>query len=277
MTRIDVSPHSLGQWALVLGGSSGIGRAIASELAQRGFDLVLVGRNRERLTEAQQHLSSRNGVTVETLAIDLGQDGAGDRVVAAISEREVGLFVTTAGEGKPGLFTDTGLASYLECINVKVRSTLTIAHHLAGAMRQRQRGAMLLASSTGALQGVSRLANNAAAESYVLGFGESLHHELKPYGIGVTVFLPGPTLTPGLLAMLPEGTQPPRGTMSPEITAAQGLKALASGKASVIAGAGNRAVMTLLPRGARTRLLSTMVARWMPPSTDSRERAKAAA
>lgn len=277
MPRIDISPQSLGQWALVLGGSSGIGRAIATELAQHGFDLVLVGRNHERLAQAQQQLSSRHGVTVETLAIDLGQDGAGDRVVAALGKRELGLFVTTAGEGKPGFFTETDLDPYLACINVKVRSTLTIAHHLAGTMRQRQRGAMLFASSTGALQGISRLANNAAAESYVLGFGESLHHELKPYGIGVTVFLPGPTLTPGLLAMLPEGSKPPRGTMSPEVTAAQGLKALASGKASVIAGVGNRAAMTLLPRRARTRLLSSMVARWMPPTSDSRERVRAAA
>jgi uncharacterized protein len=257
--KLSLTPATTGQWALVTGGSSGIGRAHAIELARRGFDVMIVGRSRERLESARVQMEKDYGVTVHPIHLDLGEADSGERLLVAVGDREVGVLVAAAGEGKPGPFVAANIDSFVECVNVKVRTNLVVIHAVARSMSERGRGAILMVTSTGALQGVPALANNAAAEAYLLTLGEALHHELKARGVTLTVLLPGPTDTPGLAAMVPNPANYPRGTSTPEITAAQGIAALERGAVTHIVGSANRAMFTVLPRRVRTRIMTAVI------------------
>ncbi|MCB2411929.1 SDR family NAD(P)-dependent oxidoreductase [Demequina sp. TTPB684] len=254
-----LSPHREGRWALVTGGSSGIGRAHAFQLAQRGFNIIAVGRDQARLAETVAELQRTHSVEARTLRADLGQPDAAESIIAAIEGESVGVFVATAGKGSPGLFTDIALADYLECVNVKVRNNLVLLHHFAGIMRERRAGAILIVSSTGGLQGVPALSNNSATEAYLLAISEALHHEMAAFGVRVTGLLPGPTRTPGMLAMVAE-EDVPRGTMTADDVAREGIAALEAGKRTHIAGSANRVLLRTLPRSARIGLFRRMVA-----------------
>lgn len=257
--RTPLSPSTSGQWALVTGGSSGIGQAFAYQLAQKGFDIVIVGRSSTRLELTKRAIEAAAGVTVDTVQLDLSHDDSGDSLLEAVAGRNIGVYVAVAGEGTPGLFWRSEVDEYLDCVNLKVRTNLVVTHALARDMRARGRGHILLVTSTGALQGVPKLASNAAAEAYLLALGEALHHELKPYGVNASVLLPGPTRTPGLSAMVPDPKDYPPGTSSPESTAAQGIRLLERGKVFHIAGALNRTMLSTLSRRARTRVMGKMV------------------
>lgn len=272
MSPTSLTPARMGQWALITGGSSGIGKAHAFELAKRGFDIILVGRDVARLDQTASDLTVEHGVTVHTIAQDLGLDVSARRVIEAVGDREIGVYIAVAGEGTPGPFAGGDLAAYLTCINVKVRTLMEVTHFVATAMRDRAQGAILLVSSTGSLQGVGALANNSATEAYVTSLGEALHYELKPHGVAVTVLMPGPTDTPGLHRMVPDRAKHPRGVMSPEETAREGIRALEGGRATHIASFQTRLLLGVLPRRARTALMSRMLGdlfQRSAPGTDS--------
>lgn len=253
-----LTPSRDGRWAVVTGGSSGIGRAHAFELAERGFAVLLVGRDAARLDATAADLRQRHGVETAVARIDLTAPDAAERVLQSVGDREVGVLVVVAGKGSPGDFVDVPLEEYLDCVNLKVRNNLVLLHTIARRMRDRGAGAMLVVSSTGGLQGVPSLSNNAATEAYLLAMSEALHHELKPHGVRVTGLLPSATATPGLAAMM--GDRPaPRGVMTAEATAAEGVRALEAGKVTHVAGTMNRVVTTVLPRSARIRLFARMI------------------
>jgi hypothetical protein len=128
-------------------------------------------------------------------------------------------------------------------------------------MRRRRRGGLLLVSSTGGLQGVPYLSGIAAAEAYVLSFGEGLHHELKPFGVQVTVLLPGPTATPAFFRMMTNPETRPKGAMTPDAVARESLTAFVAGKPTWVAGRMNRLVSRVLSRKAMSKLMGTMLAR----------------
>lgn len=253
-----LDPAREGRWAVVTGGSSGIGRAHADLLAQRGFSVLLVGRDETRLAATASDLASRHGVETATARIDLAEPDAAERLLVTIGDREVGVFVAVAGKGSPGDFVDIPLADYLDCVTVKVRTNTVLAHALARQMRARGAGAMLIISSTGGLQGIPSLSVNSGTEAYLLALSEALHHELAPHGIRVTGLMPGPTVTPGFLAMVGE-KQAPRGAMTPEATAAEGIRALEAGRMTHVAGTANRAMMRGMPRSARIGLFARML------------------
>lgn len=134
-------------------------------------------------------------------------------------------------------------------------------------MRDRRSGAMLIVSSTGGLQGIPTLSVNSATEAYLLATSEALHHELKPHGVRVTGLLPGPTTTPGFFAMVGE-KKAPRGAMTAEATAAEGIAALEAGRMTHVAGTINRMLMRGLPRSTRIGLFARML-RTMFEGTDA--------
>lgn len=181
-----------GRWAVVTGASDGIGRAIASSLAARGMDVVLVARREAQLHALAQDLGAAWGVETKVLAVDLGEPEAAATVARETSELDVGLLVAAAGFGTSGAFVDASIDFELAMIDVNCRAVAALSHAFARRFAAQARGGIVLMSSLLAFQGVPRAANYAATKAYVQALAEGLHEELAPLGVDVVASAPGP-------------------------------------------------------------------------------------
>lgn len=246
-----------GPVALITGASDGIGAAIASELAVRGLDLVLVARRLERLNELAEKLCADHHVEVDTVAADLCNDAGLQAVLAAISGKDVGLYVGCAGFGTSGAFLDGRLQDELEMIDVNCRALTALAQPLGQSMRTRGRGGMILMGSIVGFQGVAQSANYAATKAYVQSLAEGLAAELRPQGVDVLSSAPGPVHS-GFAARA--GMQ--MGAAASPETVARGTISALGRRVTVRPGAQSKLLgyaLATLPRAARSRILGRIM------------------
>jgi short-subunit dehydrogenase len=254
-----VDKAMFGPWAIVTGASSGIGRAIAQHLGASGLHLVLVARRRERLEQLGRELAGQFGVDYRVVETDLAEDDALAAIERTTADLDVGLVVGNAGFANPGELLSIDRAELLRAIRLKVTTNLTLVHHFGQRLLARRRGGLLLVSSIGGLAGVPYVANTGAVEAYVLSLGEGLHREWQPYGIHVTVLMPGPTLTESMGKMGVDPAEMPMKPMTAERVAWEGLRALQANRATHIAGRINRIMSRLMPRFVATAMMGAMI------------------
>lgn len=255
-------PAKYGRYALITGASSGIGAEFASQLADAGFDLVVVARRRDRLEALAAQLQDRTGRHVFTVALDLAAPGAVEDLVTRTRDLDIGLVVAAAGLMTVGKFTDNDHAAETATVQVNVLALMQLAHAYGTAMAQRGRGAVILVSSTVGHAAVPYTANYAATKAYVSSLGRALHYELKPAGVDVLTLAPGPTDTEGLHEA--EGidfTALPMPIMSTTAVVRIALKKLGH-RALVIPGVMNR-VSDALGKYAVPRSWMTALFGWM--------------
>lgn len=174
---------------LVTGASSGIGEAIARELASRGYDLLLVARRRGRL----EALAAELGVDVETIGADLTSDRARGRVIRAASG-VVGV-VNNAGQAGFGDLVDHGPEREDAIFRTNALALFDITNRLVRELVVRGEGAVLNVGSITAFAPFPHNATYAATKAFVQSFSEALHEELSGTGVSCTVVSPGPTRT----------------------------------------------------------------------------------
>ena len=186
-----------GKWALVTGASSGFGVEFATLLAERNANLVLVARRREPMEKLAEKLQQKRRVNVVVEGMDLAVSGAGAELKSRLDSRglTIDVLVNNAGYGLYGSFVDQPLQKTLDMLQLNMLAVTELTHVFANDMRQRRTGHILLIASLLGYQATPGYAAYAASKAYVLLFGEALHAELKPYGIGVTVLSPGPSAT----------------------------------------------------------------------------------
>lgn len=230
-----------GKWALVTGASSGIGWALAEELAAGGANLVLTARRRQRLTQLRKTLRRAHPVRIEVLAADLDQAGAPDEILAFTNEHgiTVDLLVNNAGVGSYGEFCASDRERQLGIVQVNCSAVVHLTHLYLAEMVERRSGDILIVASTGAYQGVPYMATYAASKAFDLLFAEALAEEVKRYGVRVCALCPGPTAS----EFQNVAGVPGRMTVGMEERADQvartGLRALAAGEHSVVSGFSN--------------------------------------
>jgi short-subunit dehydrogenase len=256
MRHLDLA--RFGPWGVVTGASSGIGEAFARELARRGFHLILVARRGELLERLAGALRREHGIDCRPVAIDLAESSFMDSLRRTTDELDVGLLVSNAGTATATEFVEWDAAALERDVTVNTTAHLRLAHHFGGRLASRGRGGLLLVSSIAGRQPIPYLASYAAAKSFVTVLGESLHAELRPRGVAVTVLIAGPTDTPMRTAM-GFGRSRLR-PMSPVACARLGLAALAKGRATYIPGARIRLMLALVPRRVIARILGRMTA-----------------
>jgi short-subunit dehydrogenase len=236
-----------GPWALVAGGSQGIGAELAAELAARGLNLLLVARGREGLERRARELQASSGVEVRTVAADLADPAAVDAVQAAAADISVGLLVLNAAAAFTGLFLRATAADSLRIVDTNCRAALALIHRWVPLMVERHQGGLLIMSSMAGFQGSPLVTVYGASKAFLISLGEGLAEELAPHGVDVLVCVAGATRTPSYLA----GKLADRGRtaieMEPEAVARIAVRALGR-KPLVVAGAVNRAVRLLLGR-----------------------------
>jgi short-subunit dehydrogenase len=198
LSRIHPSfRESYGPWAIVTGASSGIGDALARELAARGVSVVLVARRLDRLEALARALESEHGVSAFAVELDLGREDAVARLVEAVGDRDVGLVCANAGFGEKGGFESVDVGLYRSMIRLNCESTLALVHAFVPRLVARGRGGFVVVASTAAFQGTPWTSAYAATKAFDLVLAEGLHEELRPRGVDVVALCPGSTDTEG--------------------------------------------------------------------------------
>lgn len=258
-----------GKWALVTGASSGIGWALAEELAAGGTHLVLTARRKQRLTKLRRELRSAHGVKIDIVAADLGEPTAPQEIFDFTEARgiTIDLLVNNAGVGSYGDFRTSDLERELGIVQVNCSAVVHLAHLYLPGMVERCSGDILIVSSTAAYQAVPYMATYAASKAFDLLFAEALAREVERYGVRVCALCPGPTTSefvrvagvPGEIAVHMEPA---------DHVARVGLRALAAGEHSVICGFTNWVGVEVQRIAPRRFVTSAAEILFRPPHSD---------
>lgn len=195
--RLDLQ----GRRTLVTGAGSGIGRAVALELASRHGALTLAGRRPEPLAETAALVAERGG-TAHTITTDLTADGEPERVVAETVTALGGLdiLINNAGNVRAAALEDIDVADIRAMIElnllVPILATRAALPHLRAAGAEHGHAALVGIASASALVGTPFYATYAATKAGLVRFDEAIRRELHNSGIHVASVYPGPTATP---------------------------------------------------------------------------------
>jgi short-subunit dehydrogenase len=182
--------------ALVTGASSGIGAIYAHRLAQRGYDLILVARNADRLGALATRLTKETGRTIETIAADLNDKSDLARIETVLkTDASITLLVNNAGVGgtAPLLQADADKMQAMIDLNISALTRLTYA--VVPAFVARGGGSIINIASIVAIGPEILNGVYGGSKAYVLAFSQSLKHELASKNIKIQVVLPGATAT----------------------------------------------------------------------------------
>jgi short-subunit dehydrogenase len=249
-----------GPWALVAGGSQGLGAAFAEELASKGMNLLLVARRPGPLQDTASALRTRFPVQVRTVSLDLADPGFLAALTRETDGLEVGLLVCDAAHAHTGPFFDAPLPEYLRILDTNCRAPLSLIHHYGGLMAGRGRGGIMVMSSLSAFWGSPYVSVYAATKAFLLNLSEALWKELGPRGVSVTVCTAGPVLTPNYLASTPLGTGPAALEMKPGDVARLALAGLGR-TPLVVPGTLNRIARFFMGRFVSRRRAITLLAK----------------
>ncbi len=255
--------ESYGPWAIVTGASAGIGRAIATELAARGLNIIAVARRQALLDTLQQELAEDHGVEVRTINVDLTDPESISKIELLTSDLEIGLVVPNAGVELSGSFIHSSLEANERMLALNVTAPMQMAKIFGAKMAGRGHGGILFISSLFGYQGIPHVANYAATKAYILSLGEALHVEMKPRGVDVTVLSPGLTDTDMPDRMPIDFSKMPVFSQTPAQVASTGIKALGR-KATVVSGLLNKFYAwenRFLPRHFPVKLFGFLIRR----------------
>jgi uncharacterized protein len=250
----DAFRARFGPWAVVAGGSDGIGAAFALELARRGLSVAAIARRRAPLDQLVAELRAQHGVEARAISCDLTGAAVAETVASATRDLDVGLFVYNAGSNRePRGFLDSRIEDALFLEQLSCRGPLLLAHHFGTRLRARERGGIILMSSLGGLAGSHYQAAYAATKAFDIVLAEGLWHELASFGVDVLGVLAGATRTPTMLA----GKGKFHEAMDPAEVAAGALDHLGKGP-NYVPGAANRAIARSLWPVPRVGLVNAM-------------------
>ena len=232
--------------ALVTGASGGIGLEFARLLAADGYDLALVARSGDKLAAIARELESRHRVRVMTIAADLGEPDAAERIFAQVPGCDV--LINNAGFANSGRFEEIPEAQTRSEIFLDVLTLTELTRKYATGMLERRAGRILNVASTAAFAPGPFGAVYYASKAYVLSFSQAIAEEFRGRGVTVTCLCPGPTET-GFVARAKLGKsllfRLPRANAAS--VARIGYRAMMRGKTVVVPGLINNLV-ALSPR-----------------------------
>jgi len=182
--------------ALITGASSGIGAVYADRLARRGYDLIIVARNHERLDALAKRITNDTGRSVEVLVADLSDKNDLARVeTAAKQDASITILVNNAGVGSYAPLMDSDIDKMQEMITLNISALTRLTYAVAPGLITRGTGTIINIASIVAI--APELLNGVygGSKAYVLSFSQSLQHELSGKNIRIQAVLPGATAT----------------------------------------------------------------------------------
>ena len=243
--------------ALITGASAGIGFEFGLRLAERGYDLILVARRRDRLDDLALRVRvAHAALRAEVIVADLADSAAPAQIAAEVTRlgMNVDLLVNNAGFGTHGHFEALSPEREQGEIAVNVAALVALTHAFLPAMVERGSGGVINIASTAAFQPVPYMAVYAATKAFVRSFSEAQHAEVYARGVRVLALCPGPTAT----EFFDTAVAPPRGPIrTVRDVVASGLRAYDARVPVAIDGLNNQlliAFSNLLPRRWTTKI-----------------------
>lgn len=255
---------------LITGASSGIGYAFAYHFASKGYDIIAVARDKQRLYELESSLLTKFNSKVYGLPLDLSKENSVKLIEDFLKNEglNIDVLVNNAGFGVHGSFQETDIQKELDMVHLQINSTLSLTKLVLPYMQTKKLGHILNVGSVYSFSPVPFQSVYGGCKAFLLSFSNSLAHENKKYGIKVTALCPGITKTEfrmrsnvGRHTISNTNTLKQKKTtgMSAEYVAEQGYNALMRGDLIFIPGLTNRIfvqIATHLP----TSLLSSALA-----------------
>ncbi|HWU21374.1 MAG TPA: SDR family NAD(P)-dependent oxidoreductase [Nocardioides sp.] len=242
-----------GPYAVILGGSEGVGASFARQLAEAGFGLVLVARKPDALEATAEQVRAL-GADVRTLSLDLTTPDSVTALIEATADLEVGLLICNAGANSYGhRFLDGELDGFAGVIDLNITTPLALAHHYGRTMRERGRGGIVFVGSLAGYLGAAREGVYGAAKAFGRIFAEALWLELREYDVHVLELVLGVTRTPAMERAGLNFDLPGLNVGEPDDIAREGLAHLADGPVRIAGG--NEQVAELRSGPDRARLV----------------------
>ncbi|MGE5518768.1 MAG: SDR family NAD(P)-dependent oxidoreductase [Candidatus Dadabacteria bacterium] len=184
-------------FALITGGSKGIGKAIAEELALKGFNILLVSRSEENLKQTAEEISSNYKVHTAYLPLDLSAESSARKVVnwCQSEQFDISILVNNAGYGLSGKFESYSLEEHQAMMRINMDTVIQLSYLFLPQLKQQKQAYILNIASSAAYQAVPFLSVYAATKAFILQFSRGLKHELKGTSVSVTCVSPGSTDT----------------------------------------------------------------------------------
>jgi short-subunit dehydrogenase len=237
---------SKNQTVLITGASTGIGLEFAKIFYSKGYNLILVSRDRQKLQKIKESFAAKGDQTVNIIPCDLSQDKSAQNLYNQCKADELipDILVNNAGFGMHGEHVDLSVSEVENMINLNILSLTSLCGLFGRDMKERKSGFILNVASTGAYQPTPYHGAYAATKSYVLNFSEALAKELEDYGVTVTCLSPGATDTDFFIRSgigdVMTGFFAKKRRMDAKKVAELGVSALFSKKLSTIAGLTNK-------------------------------------
>ena len=182
--------------ALITGASTGIGAVYADRLAQRGYDLILVARSQEKLSEVAERLKS-TGRNIETMPADLTRKEDLQRVSERLgTDARITALINNAGMGSAGKLLDANIDDLESMIYLNVTALTRLALAALPGFVARKNGLLINIASIVALAPERLNGTYSGTKAYVVNFTQALKNEVEDKGVTVQAVLPGATATP---------------------------------------------------------------------------------
>lgn len=235
-----INTENRNRYALVTGGTSGIGYELAKLLAQDGYNLILVARNEQLLNQTSDEFKQQFGVEVTPLAVDLFKCEAVDEIRQKVAEMgiTVDVLVNDAGQGEWGPFLASDYERDCDIIQLNITSLVGLTKIFGREMVARNDGKILFLGSEAGESPQPLLGVYAATKAFVISFALALNNELQGTNVTATVLLPGATDTDFFHKAHMESTvtYKEKELASPEQVAKDGYDAMMSGNAKIVSG-----------------------------------------
>lgn len=191
------------QHAIITGGSSGIGKAIAQLLASEGTDVSIIARDRTKLASAKVEIEAKrlhSTQQVLTFSADVADQFQVEQAIKAAIEQvgSLDLLITCAGIAHPGYFQELPIEVFERTMAINYFGSLFCIKAVLPSMEQQRRGHIILISSGAGLIGIYGYSSYSPSKFAIRGLAESLRGELKLFGINISIVYPPDTDTPQL-------------------------------------------------------------------------------
>ena len=251
--------HINAQYALITGGTSGIGKELVKLFAQDGYNLVIVARDEDELNTTSQEISGRFGVNIITISKDLMKPNAAEELYNEVKQKgiTINVLVNDAGQGQHGKFVEYDLQRDVDIIQALNIVSLTVLTKLyLKDMLAHNEGKILQLSSLASKTPGPLLAVYSATKAYVQSFTQAVINEIKDTNVTLTALLPGATDTDFFNKAEATNTKQVQDMKldDPADVAKDGYEALMAGKDQVISGFKNKvqaAMSNIMPRTSR--------------------------